>query len=197
MGSKLRRGWSIACQIFCQKKNVAKRKRDGRSRVISSRRLQGGQESVRDRGAGGRCSVSGSQKPGMRTSLSEREGRNQQEVQGPRVGDKKDRLATHEFGSAAGVVAFVGRRRKEEAEKAASEYRSHARPRAPHGRGWKSAVAQLYLPRGHWVQPSASCWGSPGSKPGRGALESHSRRLATAASLRACHLDDRRCAFCP
>jgi hypothetical protein len=27
----------------------------------------------------------------------------------------------------------------------------------------------IYLPRGHWVQPSASCWGSPGSKPGRGA----------------------------
>jgi hypothetical protein len=36
--------------------------------------------------------------------------------------------------------------------------------------------ALLFLPRGHQVQPSASCWGPPGATPGRGCFDSHLHR---------------------
>ena len=46
---------------------------------------------------------------------------------------------------------------------------------------WRQVALQVSpLPCGHWVQPSASCWGSPGSTPGRGCV-----RLETCCLSRA------------
>jgi hypothetical protein len=42
-----------------------------------------------------------------------------------------------------------------------------------------AASSALSLPCGHQVQPSASCWGSPGATPGRGWFDSRMYRLTT------------------
>ena len=42
--------------------------------------------------------------------------------------------------------------------------------------GRVAALSALSLPRGHQVQPSASCWGSPGATPGRGWFDSRMHR---------------------
>jgi hypothetical protein len=50
-------------------------------------------------------------------------------------------------------------------------------------------AALFSLPRGHWVQPSASCRGSPGSTPGRGCVRFP---VSQVARLRALGSDEAR-----